>query len=154
MILLATKKSNVARRPEFDTYDLEASITSCPWSFFSNTWSLATSKASAVFLEKEHGDSDYVCVVCVPDLNPIVFEEFQRDRLSITLQPTSNLWKRLLLRNRKKIDFAKCCKLGHLMPKRLAALIKIKEAIQSIKCKTCSSFCCGVYSFLHNEYNE
>ncbi len=55
--------------------------------------------------------------------------------------------KEVILEEWTKIDLAKCRQLVHSMPRRLGASLKIMEDIHSTRF---SSFCCGVYSFLHH----
>ncbi len=62
--------------------------------------------------------SGQVCLLIWTQSN--TYGEFWRDKLSITLQPASNL----ILEEWKKIDLAKCHQLVHSMPRRLGAVIK------------------------------
>ncbi len=106
-----------------------------------------TSKATVGFLKKNS-----VKVIqwpsMSPDLNPIehlwgILKRQVEHHSSSSIQSL----KEVILEEWKKIDLAKCCQLVHFMPRRLGAVIKIMEAIQSTRF---SSFCCGVYSFLHH----
>ncbi len=91
--------------------------------------------------------SGQVCLLIWTQSN--TYAKFWRDKLSITpLSSSIQSLKEVILEEWKKIDLAKCRQLVHSMPRRLGAVIKnhgghTKYFLQS-------SFCCGVYSFLHN----
>ncbi len=105
-----------------------------------------TSKATVGFLKKNR-----VKVIqwpsMSPDLNPI---EHQWGILILKRQvehhfPSSiQSLKEVILEEWRKIDLAKCHQLVHSMPRRLGAVFKNHEGTRF------SSFCCGVYSFLHH----
>ncbi len=109
-----------------------------------------TSKATVEFLKKNR-----VKVIqwpsMSPDLNPIEHLWGILKRQVEHHSPSSlQSLKEVILEEWKKIDLAKCRQLVHSMPRSLEDLVlslKIMEAIQSTRF---SSFCCGVYSFLHH----
>ncbi len=106
-----------------------------------------TSKATVGFLKKNR-----VKVIqwpsMSPDLNPIEHLWGILKRQVEHHSPSSiQSLKEVILEEWKKIDLAKCRQLDHSMPRRLWLSLKIMEAIQSTRF---SSFCCGVYSFLHH----
>ncbi len=106
-----------------------------------------TSKATVGFLKKNR-----VKVIqwlsMSPDLNPIEHLWGILKRQVEHHSPSSiQSLKEVILEEWKKIDLTKCRQLVHSMPRRLGAVIKKHEAIQSTRF---SSFCCGVYSFLHH----
>ncbi len=83
-----------------------------------------------------------------PDLNPIEHLWGILKRQVQHHSPSSiQSLKEVILEEWKNIDLSKCRQLVHSMPRRLGAVIKIMEAIQSTRF---CSFCCGVYSFLHH----
>ncbi len=83
-----------------------------------------------------------------PDLNPIEHLWGILKRQVEHHSPSSiQSLKEVILEEWKKIDLAKCRQLVNSMPRRLVLSLKIMEAIQSTRF---SSFCCGVYSFLHH----
>ncbi len=83
-----------------------------------------------------------------PDLNPIEHLWGILKRQVEHHSPSSiQSLKEVILEEWKKIDLAKCRQLVHSMPRRLVLSLKMMEAIQSTRF---SSFCCGVYSFLHH----
>ncbi len=101
-----------------------------------------TSKATVGFLKKNR-----VKVIqwpsMSPDLNPIEHLWGILKRQVEHHSPSSiQSLKEVILEEWKKIDLAKCRQLVHSMPRRLGAVIKKHEAIQSTRF---SSFCCGVY---------
>ncbi len=105
-----------------------------------------TSKATVGFLKKNR-----VKVIqwpsMSPDLNPIEHLWGILKRQVEHHSPSSiQSLKEVILEEWKKIDLAKCRQLVHSMPEDLVLSLKITEAIQSTRF---SSFCCGVYSFLH-----
>ncbi len=107
---------------------------------FSNMYS-NTSKATVGFLKKNR-----VKVIqwpsMSPDLNPIEHLWGILKRQVEHHSPSSiQSLKEVILEEWKKIDLAKC------RLEDLVLSLKIMEAIQSTRF---SSFCCGVYSFLHH----
>ncbi len=103
-----------------------------------------TSKATVGFLKKNR-----VKVIqwpsMSPDLNPIEHLWGILKRQVEHHSPSSiQSLKEVILEEWKKIDLAKCGQVAHSMPRRLGALIKNHESTRF------SSFCCGVYSFLHH----
>ncbi len=104
-----------------------------------------TSKATVGFLKKNRVK---VIQYISPDLNPIEHLWGILKRQVEHHSPSSiQSLKEVILEEWKKIDLAKCRQLVHSMPKNLVLSLKIMEAIQSTRF---SSFCCGVYSFLHH----
>ncbi len=104
-----------------------------------------TSKATVGFLKKNR-----VKVIqwpsMSPDLNPIEHLWGILKRQVGHHSPSSiQSLKEVILEEWKKIDLAKCRQLNNLEDSVLS--LKIMEAIQSTRF---SSFCCGVYSFLHH----
>ncbi len=107
-----------------------------------------TSKATVGFLKKNR-----VKVIqwpsMSPDLNPIEHLWGILKRQVEHHSPSSiQSLKEVILEEWKKIDLAKCRQLpGIPSLEDLVLSLKIMEAIQSTRF---SSFCCGVYSFLHH----
>ncbi len=107
-----------------------------------------TSKATVVFLKKNR-----VKVIqwpsMSPDLNPIEHLWGILKRQVEHHSPSSiQSLKEVILEEWKKIDLEKCRQLVHSCLEDLVLSLKIMEAIQSTRF---SSFCCGVYSFLHHQ---
>ena len=108
-----------------------------------------TSKASVGFLKKNR-----VKVLqwpsMSPDLNPIKhLWEILKRQVEHHSPSSIQSSKEIILEEWKKIDAAKCFQLVHSMPRILGAVIKNHGGLQSIRF---SSYCCGVYSFLHCPY--
>ncbi len=79
-----------------------------------------------------------------PDLNPIEHLWGILKRQVEHHSPSSiQSLKEVILEEWKKIDLAKCHELVNSMPRRLGAVITRFST-------RFSSFCCGVYSFLHH----
>ncbi len=106
-----------------------------------------TSKATVGFLKKNR-----VKVIqwpsMSPDLNPIEHQWGILKRQVEHHSPSSiQSLKEFILEEWKKIDLANVTNLFIPCLEDLVLSLKIMEAIQSTRC---SSFCCGVYSFLHH----